>query len=64
MDLTDLCPQLGCEGQKEINEILAGKMERMIDMFEKEWGRREVSITGRFQRLISDLTASGKFQGL
>lgn len=34
-------------------------MERLRQMFEREWGRREACITGKFRRILSNLLETG-----
>ncbi|KAG5278502.1 hypothetical protein AALO_G00099690 [Alosa alosa] len=50
---------IGHEDQEQTHENHAGQMERMKEMLEREWGRREASVTQRFQRQISALKESG-----
>ncbi|KAG5278505.1 hypothetical protein AALO_G00099720 [Alosa alosa] len=47
------------EDQEQIREDRAGQMERMREMLEREWGRGESAITGRFQHQLSGRRQSG-----
>lgn len=48
------------EDPEQSREKLSGQMKRITDMFEREWGRRELDVTERFQRLLTDLREYGK----
>ncbi|XP_048104379.1 uncharacterized protein LOC125297878 [Alosa alosa] len=49
----------GLEDQEPASEKPAGQMERMKEMLEREWGRREFGVTQRFQHHISELKEFG-----
>ncbi|XP_076145981.1 GTPase IMAP family member 8-like isoform X2 [Alosa pseudoharengus] len=53
------CDQPGLEDQELAGDKPAGQIERMKEMFEREWGRRELGVTLRFQRQLSELRESG-----
>ncbi|XP_076136256.1 GTPase IMAP family member 8-like [Alosa pseudoharengus] len=46
------------EDQEHPCEINAVQLERLTEMLEKEWSRREIGITERFQNMLSDLKQS------
>ncbi|XP_048104287.1 GTPase IMAP family member 7-like [Alosa alosa] len=50
----------GLEDQEPASEKSAGQMERMKEMLEREWGRRELGVTQRFQCQLLDLRECGK----
>ncbi|KAG5278504.1 hypothetical protein AALO_G00099710 [Alosa alosa] len=56
----------GLDDQELVGEKSAGQMERMKEMLERmkemlerEWGRRELAVTQRFQRQLTELRESG-----
>ncbi|XP_062399936.1 uncharacterized protein LOC134089499 isoform X2 [Sardina pilchardus] len=52
-------PPEGQEDQEHTCEISAVQMECLTAMLEREWSRREIGITERFQNMLSDLRQSG-----
>ncbi|XP_062399495.1 GTPase IMAP family member 8-like [Sardina pilchardus] len=49
----------GLEDQEPTREKLVGQMERLKEMLEREWGRREFGITHSFQCQLRELRESG-----